>query len=96
MIPDRPGTAAAGRPAPGQRAFLTDAGLILEPDLNRRRIGLRAPDFLDYPGEVFLNASWVAGLTLTHILLGKLKNIGRDTDQCFRIRVMSQETRYPS
>jgi hypothetical protein len=64
VIPDRPGTAAAGRPAPGQRAFLTDAGLILEPDLNRRRIGLRAPDFLDYPGEVFLNASWAAGSAL--------------------------------
>jgi hypothetical protein len=36
----------------------------LEPDLNRRRIGLRAPDFLDYPGEVFLNASWAAGSVL--------------------------------
>ena len=36
------------------------------------------------------------GLTLTHILLGKLKMIGRDTDQCFKIRVMSQEIRYPS
>jgi hypothetical protein len=64
VIPDRPRTAAAGRPAPGQRAFLTDTGLILEPDLDRRRIGLRAPDFLDYPGEVFLNASWAAGSVL--------------------------------
>jgi hypothetical protein len=60
VIPDRPGTAAAGRPAPGQRALLTDTDMgplrpisILEPDLNRRRIGLRVPDFLNYPGEVF-------------------------------------------
>ena len=69
MIPDRSGTAAARRPAPGQRALLTDTGMgplrpILEPDLDRRRIGLRAPDFLDYPGEVFLNASWAAGSAL--------------------------------
>src|SRR5215217_7009764 len=35
-------------------------------------------------------------LTLTHILLGKLKTIGRDTDQGFRIGVMTQEIRYPS
>jgi hypothetical protein len=35
-------------------------------------------------------------LTLTHILLGKLKIIGRNTDQSFRIRVMPQEIRYPS
>ena len=35
-------------------------------------------------------------LTLTHILLGKLKIMGRDTDQSFRIRVMPQEIRYPS
>ena len=35
-------------------------------------------------------------LTLTHILLGKLKTIGRDTDQGFRIGVMPQEIRYPS
>jgi hypothetical protein len=35
-------------------------------------------------------------LTLTHILLGKLKIIRRDTDQCFRIRVMPQEIRYPN
>ena len=33
-------------------------------------------------------------LTLTHILLGKLKIIGRDTDPCFRIRVMPQENQY--
>jgi hypothetical protein len=35
-------------------------------------------------------------LTLTHILLGKLKIIGRDTNPWFRIPVMSQEVRYPS
>ena len=35
-------------------------------------------------------------LTLTHISLEKLKIIGRDTNQCFRIRVMPQEFRYPN
>jgi hypothetical protein len=35
-------------------------------------------------------------LTLTHILLGKLKIIGRDTDQCSRIGVMPQEIQYPN
>ena len=64
MIPDRPGTAAAGRPAPGQRAFLTDTGLVLEPDLQCRCLGMLALDLLDYPDEVFLNASWAAGSAL--------------------------------
>ena len=40
VIPDRPGTAAAGRPAAGQRALLTHTGLILEPDLDRRCVWL--------------------------------------------------------
>jgi hypothetical protein len=39
----------------------------------RPGIGQRAPP------------SGTEGLTLTHILLGKLKIIGRDTDQCSRI-----------
>ena len=49
VIPDRPGTAAAGRPAPGQRPLLTHPGLILEPDLDRCRVwpcGLDIPDHL--------------------------------------------------
>jgi hypothetical protein len=49
--------------------------------------------------EAMLSATGRTGfgyLTLTHILLGNLKIIGLDTDQYFRIRVMSQEIRYPS
>jgi hypothetical protein len=64
VIPDRPGTAAAGRPAPGQRPLLTHPGLILEPDLQCRGLGMLALDLLDYSGEVFLNASWAAGSAL--------------------------------
>src|SRR3954447_4754294 len=44
----------------------------------------------------FPKHQWLLCLTLTYILLGKLKIIGLDTDECFRIRVMSQEIRYPS
>ena len=46
--------------------------------------------------EIFHQEPVGEDLTLTHILLGKLKIIGRDTDQSFRIRVMPQEIRYPS
>ena len=40
MVANRPGTGAGRRPAPGQRAFLTDPGLVLEPDLQRCCLGM--------------------------------------------------------
>ena len=55
---------AALRPDPGERALLADAGLVLEPDLERlapRGLGQRRRYRL---GEVFLNASCAAGSAL--------------------------------
>ena len=55
---------AAARPHTRQGSLLSDAGFILEPDLDglarrcgRQRVG-------DYRGEVFLNASWAASSVL--------------------------------
>src|SRR3954462_15852507 len=48
------------------------------------------------PGRPRAITTMFGWLTLTHILLGKLKITWRDTDQCFRIRVMPQEIRYPN
>jgi len=58
VIPDRPRTTAAGRPAPGQCALLTDTGMgplhpILEPDLDRCRVWPCGLDIPDHLGEVF-------------------------------------------
>ena len=39
-VAGRPGPGAAPRPDPGQRALLADAGLILEPDLDRLAAGV--------------------------------------------------------
>jgi RNA-directed DNA polymerase len=47
---------------------------------------MRAPAFAMVPGK----------LILTHILLGKLKIMGRYTNSWFKISVMRQELRYPS
>jgi hypothetical protein len=60
----RPGPRAALRPDPGQRALLADAGLVLEPDLERPAPrGLRQRRRYRF-GEVFLNASCAAGSAL--------------------------------
>ena len=70
----RPGPGAAARPHPGQRALLADAGLILEPDLDRLAAGVLGQRLAYQIGEAFLNASCAAssafgcrGLTETRL-----------------------------
>ena len=60
MVTDRLGTAAARRPASGQRALLAHTNMrplrpisILNPDLQRSCLGMLALDFIDHPGKVF-------------------------------------------
>ena len=57
--PGAPG--AAARPDPGQGALLADAGLVLEPDLDRLAAGVLGQRLLRQAGEAFLNASCAAG-----------------------------------
>src|ERR1700676_1387124 len=49
------------RPDVGERALLTDSGLILEPDLDRCASGGGQKRILHQAGEVFLKVSWAAG-----------------------------------
>src|SRR4051794_14287794 len=59
-VAGRPGPGAAPRPDPGQRALLADAGLILEPDLDRLAAGVLGQRLAYQLGEAFLNASCAA------------------------------------
>src|SRR5204862_4880384 len=59
-VPWRPGPGAAPRPDPGQGALLADAGLILEPDLDRLAAGALGQRLAYQLGEAFLNASCAA------------------------------------
>ena len=55
-----PGSRADTSPDAGERALLSDAGLVLEPDLDRLVVGV-VGQRLGYQGcEVFLKASWAA------------------------------------
>src|SRR5205085_10379640 len=60
----RPGAGAAARPDPGQRALLADAGLVLEPDLDRLAAGVLGRRRRDQRGEAFLKASCAASSAL--------------------------------
>jgi hypothetical protein len=51
------GPGAAARPDPGQGALLADAGLVLEPDLDRSATGVLGQRRRDQIGEAFLNAA---------------------------------------
>src|SRR4051795_10933115 len=53
----RPGAGAAPRPHPGQGALLADAGLVLEPDLDRLAAGVLGQRSRHQIGEAFLNAA---------------------------------------
>src|SRR4051812_31647047 len=59
-VAGRPGPGAAPRPHPGQRALLADAGLVLEPDLDRLAAGALGQRPRHQLGEAFLNASRAA------------------------------------
>src|SRR3954471_14630716 len=54
------GAGAAARPDPGQGALLADAGLILEPDLDRLAAGALGQRLAYQLGEAFLNAACAA------------------------------------
>lgn len=54
------GSCAALGPDVGERALLADAGLVLEPDLDRLVARRRRQDGRYEVGEVFLNASCAA------------------------------------
>src|SRR5437764_11965917 len=54
----RPG--AAPRPDPGQGALLADAGLVLEPDLDRLATGMLGQRSRHQLGEAFSNAACAA------------------------------------
>ena len=57
LVPERRGSAAASRPAPGEHGFLADPGLILPPDFYRG-VGREPGSDLPQPGgEVFLKSS---------------------------------------
>jgi hypothetical protein len=57
VVAHRSRTCANRRPDIGQRALLTDPGLILEPDLNRLAGGPGGQAVGYQAGEVFLNAA---------------------------------------
>jgi hypothetical protein len=44
----------------GQRAFLADPGLVLEPDLQPLGLRMAVADAGERAGEVFLNVSWAS------------------------------------
>ncbi len=52
------------RPNPRQRALLTDARFILEPDFQWLATGVLGKDGGDRRGEIFLKAAWVCGSLL--------------------------------
>ena len=57
LVPERRGSAAASRPAPGEHGFLADPGLILPPNFYRG-VGREPGSDLPQPGgEVFLKSS---------------------------------------
>jgi hypothetical protein len=60
IVANRRWAAAARRPLIGQRAFLADAGFVLEPDLDRLACRSGRQDCRYAGREVFLKASCAA------------------------------------
>ena len=60
VVANRRRTAAAQAPLVRQRALLTDAGFVLEPDLDRLARRFRRQNIGYEAGEVFLKASCAA------------------------------------
>ena len=60
LVVRRAGPRSTLGPDAGQRALLTDPGLILEPDFDRLAFGAIGDLRRDCRGEVFLNACWAS------------------------------------
>jgi hypothetical protein len=61
QIARRAGTRSSLRPNPRQRALLTNASFVLEPDFQWLATGVPGQNGRDRLGEVFLKASWACG-----------------------------------
>ncbi len=57
LIARRPGAGPTSRPSAGELVLLADAGFILPPQLYLDTLAEFRPDFRQFGGEVFLNAS---------------------------------------
>jgi hypothetical protein len=59
LVGGLPGSRSAPGPLPNLAVLLADAGLVLKPDFDRRRLGQAVELSLQRAREVFLNASTI-------------------------------------